>query len=158
MSSSTSSSDTSDPLEGLRGRLAARHHRAGWLLLLAFVTLGIVLETMHGFKLGWYLDPAYKVRREMWRLAHAHGTLLALVQLAFAAGLPRHGHWTAARLKLASFFFLDAAVLLPVGFLLGGLQPTESDPSIGILLTPIGALLLLAAVVLTCWSATSRAG
>lgn len=147
------SSSTSESLAELRQRLANRHHQAGWQLLLVFVTLGIVLETMHGFKLGWYLDPAYKVRRDMWRLAHAHGTLLALVQLAFAASLPNHGLWTTARLKLASFFFLDAAVLLPAGFFLGGLQPTDSDPSVGILLTPIGALLLLVAVLLTTWSA-----
>ena len=60
----------------------------GWWGLLLFLSLGIGLETLHGFKIGGYLDPAYRVRRDMWTLAHAHGTLFALVNVAFAAGLP----------------------------------------------------------------------
>src|SRR5262249_6924567 len=93
------------------------------------------------------------IRRSMWTLAHAHGTLLALIQIAFAAGLAHFGVWTAGRLKLASFFLLDAAVLIPLGFFLGGLLPTEGDPWLGILLVPIGALLLFAAVVMIIASA-----
>jgi hypothetical protein len=147
------SSSTNDDLEGLRGRLALRHHRAGWLGLLVFLSLGLVLEGLHGFKAGLYLDPGNKLRRELWTLAHAHGTLLALVQVVFAAGLPRFGRWTAARLRVASFFLLDAAVLLPLGFFLGGLNPDERDPGVGILLVPLGGALLFVGVALTAWSA-----
>jgi hypothetical protein len=82
----------------------------------------------------------------MWRLAHAHGTLLALVHLAFAACLLQFGGWAAGRLKLASFFLIDAVVLIPGGFFLGGLAPTETDPGVGVYLVPVGAVLLFAAV------------
>lgn len=147
------SSSMNEPLEALCSRLARQHHLVGWCGLLVFLTLGAVLEGLHGFKLGFYLDPASKVRREMWTLAHAHGTLLALVQIAFAAGLERFGRWTPGRLRLASLFLLDAAVLIPVGFFLGGVAPTESDPWYGILLVPAGALLLFFGVLLVIVSA-----
>lgn len=147
------SASTNDNLEPLRERLARRHHFCGWLLLLVFVSLGTVLETLHGFKLGWYLDPSHHVRREMWTLAHAHGTLLALVQIAFAVSVVRFGNWSAGRLKLASFFLLDAALVMPLGFFLGGIGHAEGDPSWGVLLVPVGAGLLIIAVALIALSA-----
>ena len=39
------------------------------------------------------------------------------------------------------------AVLMPVGFFLGGVLNSEGDPSLGILLVPAGALLLVVALV-----------
>jgi hypothetical protein len=147
------STSTSDDLNTLRRDLARRHHRIGWSLLLLFLSLGAFLEFLHGFKLGFYLDPGYRLRRELWTLAHAHGTLLALVQILFALGLERFGRWTAGRLKLVSFFLLDAALLIPLGFFLGGLWPSEADPWPGILLVPPGALLLFVAVALIIVSA-----
>jgi hypothetical protein len=121
--------------------------------LLVFLSLGIGLEAGHAFKIGGYLDPEHRARRELWRLAHAHGTLLALLNVGFAVGLRDFGHWTAGRLKLASFFLLDATVLMPLGFFLGGLGHGESDPSAGVLLVPLGAGLLFVAVGLVGWSA-----
>jgi hypothetical protein len=150
------STSTSDDIAALRERLSRRHHLAGWLLLLLFVMLGTALETFHGFKIGFYLDPGHRVRRELWTLAHAHGTLLALVQLVFAMTVTRFGTWTPSRLKLASFFLLDAAVLMPLGFFLGGIGHSDGDPSLGVLLVPVGALLLLIAVGLIAWSALAR--
>jgi hypothetical protein len=142
-----------DELDSLRRRLAWRHHLAGWCGLLLFLALGAALDALHGFKAGFYLDPDNKLRREMWTLAHAHGTLLALVNVGFAAGVTRLGRWTPGGLRVASFFLLDAAVLIPLGFFLGGISPSESDPWIGVLLVPIGALLLAAGVGLVVWSA-----
>ena len=142
----------------LRERLALRHHFVGWWGLLLFLTLGIVLETLHGFKVDFYLDPAHRNRRLLWTLAHAHGTLLALVNVAFAAGLTQLGRWDERPLRLASFFLIDALVLLPAGFFLGGLGHTEVDPGPGILLVPVGALLLLVGVGLVAWSATRPTG
>jgi hypothetical protein len=142
----------------LRERLARRHHFVGWWGLLLFLTLGIVLETLHGFKVDFYLDPAHRIRRLLWTLAHAHGTLLALVNIAFAAGLIQLGRWEERPLRLASFFLIDALVLLPVGFFLGGLGHTEVDPGPGILLVPVGALLLLVGVGLVARAATRPAG
>ena len=143
----------SDPVADLRRRLARRHNRIGWWALFVFVGLGLALETLHGFKAGFYLDPAHRLRRLLWTLAHAHGTLIAVVHIAFAAGVTQFGRWTERRLKLAAFFLTDALVILPLGFFLGGIEHTEVDPSPGVLLVPIGALLLLAAVGLIAWSA-----
>jgi hypothetical protein len=147
------SSFTNDTLEELRGRLAHRHHLIGWCGLLIFLSLGAFLETLHGFKVGLYLDPEHKLRRELWTLAHAHGTLMAVINLCFAAGLARFGRWSEPRLKLTSFFLLDALILIPLGFFLGGVSHSESDPSLGILLVPAGALLLFVAIGMIVFSA-----
>ena len=63
--------------------LMLRHVRFGWWSLLCFLTLGIVLEVFHALKVGWYLEPAFESRRLLWTLGHAHGTLLALVNIVF---------------------------------------------------------------------------
>ena len=63
------------------------HLRFGWWSLLFFLTLGVALEAMHGFKVGWYLDVDNETRRSMFRLAHAHGALLGLCNLALASTL-----------------------------------------------------------------------
>jgi hypothetical protein len=145
-----------DALIELRKRLARRHQMVGWWALLLFLSLGIALETLHGFKIGFYLDPSHRMRRLLWTLAHAHGTLLAVVHIGFALGLMQFGVWTERRLKLASFFLIDALVLLPAGFFLGGLGHSEGDPSLGILLVPLGAIFLLIAVAFIAWSATVK--
>src|SRR5262245_7315436 len=138
-------------LTDLRGRIARRHQRIGWWGLLLFLTLGLVLETLHGFKVGAYLDPEHRNRRLMWTLAHAHGTLISLVNVAFAATVVHFGRWTRARLRLASFFLIDALLLLPTGFFLGGVWHTETDPWLGVLLA---AVLRLIAVALIAIAAT----
>ena len=61
---------------------SVRNLRFGWWSLLVFLSLGGVLETLHGFKVGWYVDVGNETRRLMFTLAHAHGTLLALVNIA----------------------------------------------------------------------------
>ena len=129
-------------------RLSSLHQRAGWALLTLFVGVGLCLDGFHAFKAGLYLDPAQHVRREFWTLAHAHGTLVALVHLAFAAHLKRPSPpWPQA--SVASALLFVAAALLPGGFFLGGLTPTETDPGLGIWLVPFGGLALLAACALT---------
>ena len=42
----------SDPTEA-RGAIVTRHLVIGWWSLLIFVALGLVLESMHGFKVAW---------------------------------------------------------------------------------------------------------
>jgi hypothetical protein len=147
------SPSTNEDLTALRRAVARRHHRIGWFALLVFLSFGAVLESLHGFKVGFYLDPENRLRRDLWRLAHAHGTLLALVHIGFAAGLTGFGRWTTGRLKLVSFFLIDAVLLIPLGFFLGGLSPREGDPWEGILLVPLGAVLLFIAVALILVSA-----
>src|SRR2546421_2820978 len=128
-----------DALATQRRRTARRHHIIGWWALLVFLSLGIVLETLHAFKVGAYLDPAHRLRRLLWTLAHAHGTLLAVVHIAFAAGLVHFGRWSERRLKLASFLLTDAVLGFPAGFFLGGIGPPGGDPSPGGVCVPLGA-------------------
>ena len=68
-------------------RVAARHVRFGWWSLLFFLTLGIALESLHGFKIGWYLDVTNETRRYMFTLGHAHGTMAIGVGLDHGKGL-----------------------------------------------------------------------
>ncbi len=134
-----------------RDRQAActrRHLRFGWWSLLVFLTLGAVLEAMHGFKVGWYLDVMNETRRLLWTLAHAHGTLLALTNIAFALTV-QSAALTPRQFAIADPCLLAASVLLPAGFFLGGLFNYGIDPGLGILLVPVGALLLFVGVLLT---------
>lgn len=135
------------------GQLALRHLRFGWWNLLLFLCLGLVLETLHGFKVGLYLNPSNNLRRLLWTLAHAHGTLFALVNLGFAAAIPRLTRWNTPDRRVASGCLLAATWLLPGGFFLGGLNPFGGDPGIGVFLAPPGAVLALAAVALTACAA-----
>lgn len=122
------------------------HLRFGWWCLLTFVALGVLLEALHGFKVGWYLNVSTQTRRLLFTLAHAHGTLLALVNMAFAFTVTQLPGWDPRRRKLASSLLKAATVLVPGGFFLGGLIIHQGDPGLGILLVPLGALLLLLAV------------
>jgi hypothetical protein len=129
--------------------LSARHLQLGWWSLLFFLVLGVVLEALHGFKVGLYLNASNETRRLMWTLAHAHGTLIALVQVAFGLTLRFLPAWDARRRALAGRCLIGANLLLPGGFLLGGLFLYGGDPGLGILLVPAGAVLLFIAVFLT---------
>jgi hypothetical protein len=122
--------------------LGARHLRFGWGSLLVFVLLGGALEAMHGFKVDWYLAVGNETQRLMWRLAHAHGTFLSLVHVAFAV--------TAARAevapRVASACLVGASIALPGGFLLGAFGSAGGDPGVGIALVPVGLVLLVIAI------------
>jgi len=118
----------------------------GWIGLLIFLTMGIVLESLHGFKSGYYLDTRNVTRRLMWTLAHSHGTLFSLVNIGFALCVTRIGAPRAGLLRIASFGLTGALALMPLGFFLGGLKLYGGDPGLGILLVPLGAILLLAGV------------
>ncbi|MCS5626256.1 MAG: hypothetical protein NZ935_01655 [Planctomycetes bacterium] len=133
-------------------RIVHRHLRFGWWSLLCFLSLGIALETMHGFKVGYYLDTNNETRRLMWTLAHTHGTLLSIVHLVFAATLRILPQENSKLQRLASPCLCGAGILMPGGFFLGGLIFYGGDPGIGILLLPVGALLLLLAVSQTALS------
>lgn len=129
-----------------------RHLRFGWWSLFTWLALGVILETLHGFKIGWYLDVDREMRRLMLTLAHAHGTLLALVNIA--AGLTLRAVKGFELAKAASSSLIWGAVLLPAGFLLGGLAIHDGDPGWGVWLVPVGALLMLYGA----WSAAQSLG
>jgi hypothetical protein len=135
--------------------LTRRHLQFAWWSLLCFLTLGIGLELLHAFKIGWYLETAFETRRLMWTLGHAHGTLLALVHVAFAFTmhvLPETaGRWR----RVSSACLMSASILLPGGFFLGGIFLYATDPGIGIYLVPLGAVVLFLGVLLAAWGASS---
>lgn len=135
--------------DGRTTTVAARHQQVGWWGLLIFLTVGIALELMHGFKSGFLLDADNETRRLMLRLGHAHGVLVALVNVAFAVTIrvaagPIDRGW-----RTASSLLVAATILLPGGFLLGGLFVHGGDPGLGVLLVPVGALTLFVAILLT---------
>jgi hypothetical protein len=132
---------------------ARRHAQFGWWYLLVFLCLGLALEALHGFKVGLYLDVSQETRRLMWTLAHAHGTLLSLVNLVFAAYLTARPAWPERDLRIASRCLFSASLLLPWGFFLGGIDVHGGDPGLGVLLVPVGAVLLFVAVLLAARSA-----
>lgn len=112
--------------------------RQGWISLSGWIVFGILIEGFIGFRSPYLMDDL--VRREMFRLAHAHGTLLNLVLIAAAIccrlGMIQIGPLTSLGLRLAVLF-------LPLGFLLGGAWHFRDDPGLGIILVPVGAVLLL---------------
>jgi hypothetical protein len=125
-----------------------RHLQIGWWSLLVFATLGLVLESLHGFKVRMYLDVSNETRRLMWTLAHAHGTLLGAVNVLFGLTVRVAPSMAEARQQFVSRLLVGATILLPSGFFLGGVSFYAGDPGLGILLLPVGAALLLAALYL----------
>jgi hypothetical protein len=125
---------------------ARRHLRVGWWALLVFATLGLVLESLQGFKIAAYLDVSNETRRLMWRLAHAHGTLLGAVNILFALTLKASAPATMPGLARISGTLVAATILLPIGFFVGGVVFYGGDPGVGVLLVPVGAVLLLLAL------------
>ena len=120
-----------------------RHFSLGWWSLLVFVCLGIVLEGMLALKAPWYVNVGdNETHRLMLRLGHAHGTLLSVLNIVFAASLARLSLPAHAR-ALASRCLAAATLLVPGGFILGGLVTHGPEPGLGIVLLPVGAILLL---------------
>ena len=114
--------------------------RMGFLGLFAWACLGVSLELAHAFKVAFFFSD--DLTRLLLRLAHAHGVGLALIVLSHAAVGSELSSGRALRIS---------AWLIPLGFLLGAIGHPEGDPSIGILLTPIGAALLIFALGRLSW-------
>lgn len=135
--------------------LVRRHLAFGWWSLAIFTALGLILEAAHGLKLGWYLDVTNATRRLSFTLAHAHGTLLGLVHIAFALSLGRL-KMSAIGLARTSFALRAATILLPLGFFLGGLAFYAGDPGFAIALVPPSGLLLVIVVVVVARGVSRR--
>lgn len=133
-------------------QLARRHVALGLWALLVFITLGATLEALHAFKADAYLNVENDARRLLWRLAHAHGTLLAILHLVFGLLLGSGYFQESSKLRIASGALRAALVLLPGGFFLGGVATRGGDPGPFVLLVPPGAICLFAAVLLAALS------
>ena len=110
----------------------------GWLGIAIWMSFGVLLEGFLGYKIPGYLnDPQ---RRELFRLAHTHGTLLSFV-LIIAALCAKH---FAVEIPAAARAALRAGtILMPVGFFLAGVSHSEGDPGLAIWLVPPAALLVI---------------
>jgi hypothetical protein len=113
-----------------------------FLGIAVWMSFGLLLEGLLGFKTPTYLQD--EVRRELFRLAHAHGTLLNLLLLGAALACER---LEIAMSKTILVSLRMGVVLLPCGFLLAGVWHYESDPGVAIWLVPPSALLLIFALV-----------
>ena len=125
--------------------------KQAWWGLAFWLAFGLLIEGLIGFRTPLYLqDP---VRREMFRLAHAHGTVLSLLLLI--ANIYIQKGLTAP--PAAAVWSLRLGILLmPTGFLLGGIWHHESDPGIGVFLAPLGGVMIIFGVAAIAMS--SRGG
>jgi hypothetical protein len=128
-----------------RAAYALKHQRLGWWLLFVFASLGLVLESLQGFKIQMYLSVSNETRRLMWTLAHAHGALLAVINIVFGLSLS-NGLRSMRGVQRISSALTAGSILLPVGFFAGGIAFYEGDPGLGIIIVPVGAAVLLYAL------------
>ncbi|MGH1347350.1 MAG: hypothetical protein ACRBN8_37660 [Nannocystales bacterium] len=120
------------------------HLRASLWSLALFLGMGMGLEVMLGLRVPALVDDA--LRREFLRLGHAHGGLLALVNVALAWALQHLATppgW-AKRIRLAAWL---GTLLVGFGFVGGAVWHGPTDPGPVVLLVPAGALLMLSSLL-----------
>jgi hypothetical protein len=123
-------------------RQAAGLLTQGWFSIALFMALGLAIEGMIGFKSPDYLgDP---LRRELFTLAHTHGTLFGL--LLTAAGLTLRA-FDLALPRPALVALRSGALLMPAAFFAAGLRHPEGDPGPAIWLAPVGGVLVIYGVI-----------
>jgi len=121
----------------------------GWVSVAVWMSFGLLLEGLLGYKIPSYLVDIQ--RRELFRLAHAHGTLLGLILIAITLSC----EYATVRLhRAARISVRTGALLMPVGFLLAGLSHPEGDPGIAIWIVPPSAVLVVFGIVSTALSHT----
>lgn len=127
--------------------------RAGAWALFGFTCLGLALEGLHAFKLGLYLDVSNETRRLLWRLAHAHGALLGLLNVCYALAARQFPRLSE---RLVERCLLLALLLMPAGFLLGGLFIRGADPGASVGLAAAGGLALVIGLGRVAWLCSRR--
>jgi hypothetical protein len=130
----TESVANNDDLTGL--------YAQAWIGLAFWMSFGLLIEGLIAFRIPAYLqDP---VRRELFRLGHAHGTLLSILLLI--VGLCAHSALISPP-RIARLVFQAGVILMPAGFILGGISHYESDPGPLVFLAPLGGVLVIFGVV-----------
>jgi hypothetical protein len=121
-----------------RDRWFARMMLQGWISIALWMSFGLLLEGLLGYKIPAYMgDPD---RRELFRLAHTHGTLLGLILIAAALSSQRSRVEPARATRIA---LRVGSILMPLGFLIAGVDHPEGDPGLAIWLVPPSALLVI---------------
>ncbi len=123
----------------------------GWFGLAFWMSCGLLFEGLIGFRSPSYLQDA--TRRELFRLAHAHGTILSLLLLIVNVYLQNK---LIAPPKIGVYALQIGVLLMPLGFLLGGIRHYESDPNPLIFLAPLGGLLIIFGVVTIAFSSLKK--
>ena len=114
----------------------------GLVGIAVWMSFGLLLEGLIAFRVPTYLLD--NVTREMFRLAHAHGTLLSLILVA--VGLSARAEFISPP-KLGNWMLRIGSIAMPVGFLLGGIGHYESDPSPLVFLAPVGGVMMIFGLV-----------
>lgn len=123
----------------------------GWASIAFWMIFGLLLEGFLGYKIPGYLEDAQ--RRELFRLAHTHGTFLGLVLIAAALTFKVGA---SAPPRLAVRALRAGAILMPLGFFLAGVWHPEGDPGIAIWLVPPAALLVIFGAISIALSARKK--
>src|SRR5689334_20228422 len=110
----------------------------GWLGIAIWMSFGLLLEGLLGYKIPNYLNDSQ--RRELFQLAHAHGTLLNVVLVVAVLCAKSFSLEIVPAVRTALRL---GTVLMPLGFLLAGVSHSESDPGMAIWLVPPAALMII---------------
>lgn len=114
----------------------------GWFSLAFWLSAGLFLEGLIGFRAPAYLqDPT---RRELFRLAHAHGAILSMLLLLVDLYIVKN---LIAPPPVVIWALRIGVILMPAGFFVGGIWHYERDPNLLVIAAPIGGLLIIFAVI-----------
>lgn len=112
-----------------------------WLGVAIWMSFGLLMEGFIGYRIPSYFADA--TRRELFRLAHAHGALLSILLFAAAFCADKFPNTP----NFAIWSLRAGVVLMPFGFLLAGVWHFPDEPGIAIWLVPISALLIIFAAI-----------
>jgi hypothetical protein len=110
----------------------------GFLGIVIWMSFGLLLEGFIGFRVSAYMSNV--VRRELFQLAHTHGTLLNILLLITVLALNNR------LISMNSFplwVLRIGTILMPIGFLLGGIWIRGEEPNSLIFLAPIGGIMVI---------------
>jgi hypothetical protein len=116
--------------------------RQSFVGLAAWLSFGLLLEGFIGFRVSAYMSDL--TRRELFQLAHTHGTLLSLLLLLCTLTISKQLVYPN---KSAVLALRLGAILMPFGFLLGGIWTRGEEPNFLIFLAPIGGISVIFGVI-----------
>ena len=118
------------------------------ILMITVVTIaygGLTLLTHLAKRKAAYLDNP--VRRGLWTAGHAHAGVLVLFALVALPYIDQADASDGAR-TLMRTLFVAAPILMPLGFFLSVVRPTDTKPNKLIWLTVVGGASLVAGTLL----------
>jgi hypothetical protein len=114
----------------------------GFLGIAIWMSFGLLLEGFIGFRVSAYMSNV--VRRELFQLAHTHGTLLSLLFLVTVLALNNR---LISMNSISLWVLRIGTILMPIGFLLGGIWIRGEEPNPLIFLAPIGGVMVIFGII-----------